>query len=204
MLNFFILNTISNSISSSLTPAGSRQGVVKVPYHNMIGFPQESLLDRMTDEPTRRKRSRQRQQLHHQHRTINHTHSTNTNHHRKAMTALKVHHLQLHQIPPTSHARTVLINNLQDLGTWSTKHMKRHTRPYKCTVPACTAKGFELQSGLDRHVKEKHPETLQYVQRYFCPFRDNGGCRSKLAIKGTTRSDNVDRHVEWVHRGQRP
>lgn len=81
----------------------------------------------------------------------------------------------------------------------NSKHIKKHTKPYKCTIDTCP-ESFELQSGLDRHLQEMHdPNTA----RYFCPWRDSG-CTSKVVREGTKRMANLNRHVNTAHGGQQP
>ncbi|KAH6839462.1 hypothetical protein B0I37DRAFT_449386 [Chaetomium sp. MPI-CAGE-AT-0009] len=79
------------------------------------------------------------------------------------------------------------------------EHLKKHNRPYKCTAAQCD-KAFQLQTGLDRHINEKHNDS---APRYFCPWRD-AGCASKVARHGTTRKDNLNRHIKGAHKGQQP
>ncbi|KAH6623081.1 hypothetical protein F5144DRAFT_657216 [Chaetomium tenue] len=79
------------------------------------------------------------------------------------------------------------------------KHLKKHTRPYKCTEDQCT-QAFEFQTGLDQHLKEMHDDN---APRYFCPWKD-AGCKSKVAAHGTKRKTNLDRHVKNAHGGQQP
>ncbi|KAK4148380.1 hypothetical protein C8A00DRAFT_19780 [Chaetomidium leptoderma] len=92
-----------------------------------------------------------------------------------------------------------LISGTERLTHFISKHVKKHTRPYKCRIGQCN-QAFELQTGLDRHLKEMHDSS---APRYFCPWRD-AGCGSKVATEGTKRKENLNRHVKGAHKGQQP
>ena len=70
------------------------------------------------------------------------------------------------------------------------RHIKKHTRPHKCTAPDCNA-GFRYKKDRDRHVEEKHGTT-----RWYCPYPE---CRYKLATEGTPRRANMERHIQRWH-----
>ncbi|KAK8050184.1 hypothetical protein PG994_011914 [Apiospora phragmitis] len=69
-------------------------------------------------------------------------------------------------------------------------HHRRHTRPFRCQVAECS-KMFALKKDLKRHVEETHGP-----MRWHCTFP---GCMNKLAVDGTARKANLDRHLRTQH-----
>ncbi|GAB1213799.1 hypothetical protein ATERTT37_002952 [Aspergillus terreus] len=71
-----------------------------------------------------------------------------------------------------------------------TKHMKTHTRPFKCSVPECKyyTYGFPTEKEKDRHFNDKHnPDP----EPYEC---DLGGCNYR-----SKRLSNLKQHKEKKH-----
>lgn len=75
------------------------------------------------------------------------------------------------------------------------KHIKTHTRPYKCTHSGCVykTKGFPTQSEHDRHMATHLGQTAGSHSGY-CPF---SWC---LMSRRPQRSDNLARHMRTKHR----
>jgi len=71
------------------------------------------------------------------------------------------------------------------------RHMKRHDRPYQCSIPNCPSSGFPSSQDRDRHVKARHPETVPQEQFLYCPVQT-----CKYATKGFARADNFQRHMK--------
>ncbi|KAK8088428.1 hypothetical protein PG997_003389 [Apiospora hydei] len=71
-----------------------------------------------------------------------------------------------------------------------TTHLRTHTRPFHCQVADCGAR-FALKKDLERHAKEVHSPT-----RWYCTVQ---GCKYKLAVEGTARKANLDRHMRTQH-----
>ncbi|KAI5292813.1 copper-binding transcription factor [Ascosphaera acerosa] len=70
-----------------------------------------------------------------------------------------------------------------------TKHMKTHTRPYKCPEPACKyfTVGWPTEKERDRHVNDKHSKNPRL---YHCEF----GCGYQ-----SKRESNCKQHMEKTH-----
>lgn len=74
------------------------------------------------------------------------------------------------------------------------KHMKKHSPPFQCDK--CTH-AFVYKKDLKRHCSSKHPETAGELTRLFCPF---SGCKfSAEKSSGSTRRDNLERHIQTQH-----
>jgi len=74
------------------------------------------------------------------------------------------------------------------------KHMKKHFRPFPC---GDCDKAFVFSKDLDRHRENKHPETVGGLTLFFCPVE---GCKhSAERSTGTTRKDNMKRHIKTRH-----
>ena len=71
------------------------------------------------------------------------------------------------------------------------KHYKQHFHPFLCTYEGC-GKSFQYKKDLPRHTKEVHEDSPPLR----CTFP---GCTSKLARVGTTRRDNLKRHIRSKH-----
>ncbi|KAL2068105.1 hypothetical protein VTL71DRAFT_16203 [Oculimacula yallundae] len=69
------------------------------------------------------------------------------------------------------------------------KHMDKHERPHKCTVPHCKATDFTNLGDLKRHHRTVHRQGS-----FFCP-----SLSCKRHVKGFGRKDNRDEHVKRVH-----
>lgn len=70
------------------------------------------------------------------------------------------------------------------------KHMKTHTRPFKCPMNACTM-GFATQRDLTRHEQSVHKvigRSMAYCPHSGCKYFANG------------REDNLERHIKKKHR----
>ena len=75
----------------------------------------------------------------------------------------------------------------------SSKHMKKHTRPYTCRGPNCGL-AFEHSNDRNRHENDVHSDMRV---KYYCVYP---GCQTKLAREGG-RKDNVRRHIGGIHGG---
>lgn len=74
----------------------------------------------------------------------------------------------------------------------ASRHAKRHTRPFKCTVNGC-GWAFALKKDLDRHRKTKHPQMVERFVPLYCPFER---CKYSEGMgRGFSRADNLNRHV---------
>jgi len=197
VLDTFQHTLIHRNHSSPLILLGSKLGT-KVLYPNGPTQPATpSLLDR-ADVPRQRHRQRR------------HTFAINTNHRRAAVESrIKAPRRQMSSHAPCAPRHFAESATSSEFYTrpwtgpssgWklthlSSKHVKKHTKPYNCTV---CHEAFELKTGLNRHIQEMHdPNT----PRYYCPWKDFG-CTSKIAREGTKRSENLNRHVNTAHGGQ--
>ncbi|KAH6664504.1 hypothetical protein B0J14DRAFT_493464, partial [Halenospora varia] len=76
-------------------------------------------------------------------------------------------------------------------------HLKSHTLPFKCAIPPCGSQRFRYLKDLERHNREKHPESVPGSNRHYCPHPSckysNGGLKD-----GFPRLDNYRRHMK-VH-----
>ncbi|KAI9891559.1 MAG: hypothetical protein M1814_002682 [Vezdaea aestivalis] len=82
------------------------------------------------------------------------------------------------------------------------KHMDRHTRPHKCTDPACDKlKGFTYSGGLARHQREVHNIGGGPKEVLFCPHKNCKRSKqsSSLNAKGFTRRENLAEHERRCH-----
>lgn len=73
------------------------------------------------------------------------------------------------------------------------RHVKTHDRPFSCGVAGCTA-SFAFNKDLRRHEEDVHGST-----RFYCCYP---GCSYKLARDGTSRRENLERHVRNQHKVQ--
>jgi len=74
------------------------------------------------------------------------------------------------------------------------KHMKKHFPPFKCDD--CDM-AFRYSKDLKRHCKSQHPETVEGQTVLFCPYQ---GCKfSAERSSGSTRGDNLNRHIQSQH-----
>lgn len=78
-------------------------------------------------------------------------------------------------------------------GKLNEHRYRKHDRRFKC---GSCEKAFFLKIDCSKHEKAVH--TPDGTQRFYCMI---SGCTSKLATEGTTRDDNVLRHVREVHGG---
>jgi hypothetical protein len=87
-------------------------------------------------------------------------------------------------------------NILPTLFWWSkSTHIKTHTRPFKCTMNACT-RGFATPKVLMRHKQTVHKSSgcvMVYCNYPSCDYSANGR-------KGPMRQDNLQRHIGAKHR----
>lgn len=85
---------------------------------------------------------------------------------------------------------------LPTLFWWSkSTHIKTHTRPFKCTMNACT-RGFATPKDLMRHKQTVHKASgcvMEYCHYLTCDYSANGR-------KGPMRQDNLQRHIGAKHR----
>jgi hypothetical protein len=77
------------------------------------------------------------------------------------------------------------------LTDFDSRHIKAHTRPFKCDDPSCDSKGFRYKKDLDRHCRQKHPRENDPASRFWCPFE---GCKfpvrqEKAFVDETTLKD---------------
>jgi hypothetical protein len=80
---------------------------------------------------------------------------------------------------------------------FSSKHMDKHDRPYKCTAPGCEKlQGFTYSGGLLRHEREVHKMHGGTKKPLFCPHSD---CKRSSGA-GFTRRENLAEHIRRVHR----
>ncbi|KAI1081354.1 hypothetical protein F5B20DRAFT_535784 [Whalleya microplaca] len=78
---------------------------------------------------------------------------------------------------------------------WS-KHMDKHTRPYKCGFSGCEKlPGFTYSGGLLRHEREVHGEHGGPRNPLNCPHLN---CKRHMG-KGFTRLENLNEHLRRVH-----
>jgi hypothetical protein len=81
-----------------------------------------------------------------------------------------------------------------DLLTGYSKHMKKHFPPFQCDD--CDM-AFRYSKDLKRHCKSQHPETVEGQTVLFCPYL---GCKfSAERSSGSTRRDNLNRHIQTQH-----
>ena len=77
-------------------------------------------------------------------------------------------------------------------------HAKKHTPPYKCTIPECES-SFRSAADRDRHVDGIHLRAAENVKVAFCP---HSGCKHSAARgKGMTRKDAMNVHIRNQHGG---
>lgn len=85
---------------------------------------------------------------------------------------------------------------LPTLFWWSkSTHIKTHTRPFKCTMDACTSE-FATAKDLMRHKQTVHKASgciMAYCHYPSCDYSANGR-------KGPMRQDNLQRHIGAKHR----
>lgn len=74
----------------------------------------------------------------------------------------------------------------------SSKHFKKHSRPFMCPASDCDS-SFQYKKDSERHYKEIHQRAELY-----CQYE---GCTSKYAREGTSRKDNLKRHIDKKHGG---
>lgn len=78
------------------------------------------------------------------------------------------------------------------------KHIKTHTRPYKCSMPGCDV-GCPTQKELERHKQSVHKDQVPLGRHMaYCPY--NRCDRSANGRKGAMRQDNLQRHINTKHR----
>ena len=75
----------------------------------------------------------------------------------------------------------------------ASKHLKTHSRAFKCDFPGCTSQGFYRPRDRDRHMSScrRAPEA---DRRFMCEYQD-----CKYATEGFPRSDNCRRHMLTQH-----
>lgn len=78
----------------------------------------------------------------------------------------------------------------------NSRHMKQHSRPFKCEVNGCT-RAFSLKTGLENHINSVHRQP-PYQKRWYCL---EVGCKYTLAINGTARKDSLNQHMKTMHGG---
>jgi len=73
----------------------------------------------------------------------------------------------------------------------TSRHSDKHTRPYRCTYPACkNLAGFGWVGGLNRHLEELHNSKAQHK----CPHT-----KCKRHANGFSRPANLKNHMRKVH-----
>lgn len=74
--------------------------------------------------------------------------------------------------------------------------MDRHTRPYRCDMPACDAPAFGDAGGLFRHQREVHKsrDGDRPITEYLCPDR-----RCERNTRGFPRRWNLLEHQRRIH-----
>lgn len=81
--------------------------------------------------------------------------------------------------------------------TYSSKHMDKHDRPYKCAEPGCEKlQGFTYSGGLLRHQREVHKMHGGTRKPMYCP---EPNCKRNSG-SGFTRKENLHEHIRRVHR----
>lgn len=79
---------------------------------------------------------------------------------------------------------------------FSSKHMDKHDRPYRCEHQSCAKLlGFTYSGGLLRHEREVHGKHGGPKAQLMCPHED---CK-RHAGKGFTRKENLNEHIRRVH-----
>jgi len=74
------------------------------------------------------------------------------------------------------------------------RHSKKHSLPFSCEV--CHNR-FRYRKDLNRHRSAKHPEAVTNFNLLYCP---HPGCRFSIQQGiGTTREDNLRRHMQTQH-----
>ncbi|MCJ1267727.1 hypothetical protein MMC22_007613 [Lobaria immixta] len=76
------------------------------------------------------------------------------------------------------------------------KHVKTHTRTFRCEIPDCPSSGFYRLRDLNRHVSSCHKNVGQDT-KFYCTIQD-----CAYATKGFPRKDNCKRHIREQHQGQ--
>jgi len=77
------------------------------------------------------------------------------------------------------------------------RHIKSHTRPFRCPNETCPNQGFQFCKDLTRHLRAKHPEQVPEADRYYCSI---DACKhSKRGGKGFARLDHLNRHERKKH-----
>jgi len=77
------------------------------------------------------------------------------------------------------------------------KHHKKHSGPVKCTVGRC-GQVFQFRRDLDRHHRAIHREMVEELTLLYCPYQ---GCKFSIGGTGSSRKDNLDRHIRTQHGG---
>ena len=79
------------------------------------------------------------------------------------------------------------------------RHAWQHDLKHPCEVESCGLR-FQCNKDLARHMKAKHPETIESLTLYYCP---HVGCKHSVGRgNGNTRKDNMVRHIRTKHEGQ--
>ena len=82
---------------------------------------------------------------------------------------------------------------------YSSKHMDKHDRPYRCLHPSCAKlQGFTYSGGLLRHEREVHSKHGGPKAALVCPHMD---CK-RHSGKGFTRRENLNEHIRRVHQSK--
>ena len=97
----------------------------------------------------------------------------------------------------SSEHRYVFVDLWYDIVDHSSKHMLRHTRPYKCQEPGCTNRdGFSTNNDLERHRKSVHKIAPKNTSdRSFRCAAPN--CTKKEKV--WPRLDNFRQHCSRMH-----
>ncbi|KKZ60365.1 hypothetical protein EMCG_04898 [[Emmonsia] crescens] len=83
------------------------------------------------------------------------------------------------------------ISHFKTPSEWN-KHMNKHGRPYRCTIPGCDQQ-FARASGMRRHVLEIHQ--VNSKEKWMCPYSD---C-DRSSGKGFSRKAQLTIHIHSLH-----
>lgn len=90
----------------------------------------------------------------------------------------------------------LLVKKKADHLFWFSKHVKTHTRTFRCEVPDCPSSGFYRLQDLNRHISSCHKNVGQDT-KFYCTIQ-----HCAYATRGFSREDNRKRHIREQHQGQ--